>query len=153
MIRIYFALLLVLCGCSQQSPPQGNVANVPAAPPAVGSPEWAKGIGSALAKDKADEEAFKNKLKGDKTPIIEIAIEKMRNAVASQFGTETSKAAAITADLSGIKEFGEEKWEVTGNYKGMDDKDKAMEASWTATIELMFGKLQCTNVKLGKRTY
>ena len=153
MKRICLVLFFVLCGCSQQSAPQGNGTPSPTAPPAVGSPEWAKTVSSALEKQKAEEDALKNKLKSDKTPVIELAIEKMRNATAEQFGSEASKAAAITAEPSGIKAFGEEKWEVTGSYKGLDEKDKAFEAQWTAVIQLMFGKLQCTNIKLGKRTY
>jgi len=111
--------------------------------------EMRRNMATAEAKEKVKAEV----LKKDRNAILRKAVEAMRKAAAENFGTAESQEAQITADQSGIKNYGEEKWEVTGQYVGSDKEGKKFRASWTATISVMFGTLQCEQLKLGDRQY
>jgi hypothetical protein len=139
----FIAAALVAAGCSKSAPsPDVESAKVPAE-----LKKWAADASKGLAATRAKEEA----LARDRGAIVRKAIDAMRNAAAENFGSDAAKAARIEADESGIKDFGDRKWEVAGRYVGADDKGKRFRASWTATIFLGFGNLQCQSVKLGDR--
>jgi hypothetical protein len=106
-----------------------------------------------MATERAKEKPEVQAVKKDRSAIVQKAAEAMRKAAAESFGTAESKEAQIKADQSGIKDYGDEKWEVTGQYVGSDKEGKKFRASWTATISVMFGTLQCEQLKLGDRHY
>ena len=106
-----------------------------------------------MEKVQEKEEAKEEELKKDRSSIVQKAVEAMRKAAAESFGTVESHQAQIIADQTGIKDFGEEKWEVTGQYLGPDKDGKEFRASWTAKISIMLGSLQCESIKLGDRQY
>jgi hypothetical protein len=111
--------------------------------------EIRRNMATVEAKEKVNVEA----LKKDRNAILQRAVKAMREAAAASFGTAESQEAQITTDQSGIKDFGEKKWEVTGQYVGPDKEGKKFRAPWTGTISFMFDSLQCTDIKLGDRQY
>jgi hypothetical protein len=102
------------------------------------------------AQDKAD---AARKQPGDRERLVSKAIETMKTAAAARFGTAEAKKAVITAEPSGVKEFGEKAWEVTGLYDGPDRDGVRFKAPWTVRIEFALGELQCTSANLGERVW
>lgn len=136
-------LLLSIAGCSGGATKE----QAEAAKAIQATREWAEKASAANTAQKAKAEA----LKSDRDAIVRKAIDAMRKAAAESFGTKEAESAEITAGRSGIKDFGGERWKVTGLYVGPDDKGKRFKAPWTADIRLMFDSLQCTGISLGKR--
>ena len=59
----------------------------------------------------------------------------------------------LTADQSGIKDYGEEKWGVTGQYAGSRIRRKEVSGVLDRNYSAMFGTLQREQLKLGDRQY
>jgi hypothetical protein len=134
---------LALAGCSER-PSTERAAAIKADPE---TKKLAGNFSKGMSKMRAKEEA----LKKDRPAIVREAVDAVRKAAAQEFGSDEAKQAEITADESGIKDFGGEKWKVTGLYVGPDGEGKKIKAPWTAEISLMFGSLQCRSIKLGDR--
>jgi hypothetical protein len=100
-----------------------------------------------ITETKAKREA----LKKDRPAMVQKAIDAMRKDAALSFGTSEAAQADITADESGIKDLGNDLWEVTGLYIGPDKSGAKFKAPWTVHITIWGGEHQCMLVKLGKR--
>jgi len=134
-------VVLVLIGLSR-APTEEETESAKAVQEVKQRAEKASG---SMDKMKAQVEASKT----DRNAVVQKAIEAMRKSAAERVGTEEANAAEITADQSGIKDFGEERWEVTGQYLGTDEEVKTFRTPWTARIFLGLGSLQCKSIKLG----
>jgi hypothetical protein len=140
MRKAWIIVALALTGCSQG----------PTKEQAAAGKAFAELKLLASKTPRIDSKAKLEALKKDRSSIVLKAIEKMQEAAAKSFGTAEAASATITAQESGIKDFGDE-WEVTGMYVGPDDKGKRFKAPWTARMFVMLGQLQCRSVNLGKR--
>lgn len=58
-----------------------------------------------------------------------MAIDAVRKKAAASFGTKESEKAIITCDQT-IKEYGGDKWRLTGKYDGPDDHGKRYNKRW-----------------------
>jgi len=105
--------------------------------------------GTALKEARVEQDKKEAALKNDPRALMDKAISATREAAAKSYGSKEAKEATIAAERSGIKEFGESSWEVTGAYLGVDEKGIRFKAPWTARISWMFGSFQCTRINMG----
>lgn len=108
-------------------------------------------MGKAMETASAKGEKIKADVARDRTILHPKAIEKFKEAIAQNYGTEIAEAAEY--EVVRVKDFGDSKWEVHGIYRGEDDRGRQMEADWVVTMEVFMGGLQTTRTSLGDRRY
>lgn len=142
-MRAFAALLIALTfiGCAEDKPADVN-------PFPKEMVDFAKKASANVEKQKAEEAAFLEKLKADPQPLFDLAIAEVKKGLAQTEGDVSADAATITIDKATLKTFGPEKWTVRGNLKAADKDGDPLNTTWEVTMQMMFGSLQTTQIRL-----
>jgi len=92
-------------------------------------------------------------IRKDRAGLVREAVNHVRRSAAASFGIEAAKAAKITADESGVKDHGPEKWKVEGTYAGEDEIGRRFTAPFTVTLGVVSTEISSDDVELGERKY
>jgi hypothetical protein len=139
------AVSVFLIGCSQQNP---KTVELKLSPDGKAITVDVEKAAASMKKQQDAEEQLIQTLKSDHEPLLSLASEKVRSSLAETIGTEAAKSATVTADASSVKEFGPKKWKLRGTLHAVEDSGTERNTTWEVTMQVMFGKLQATIVRL-----
>lgn len=144
-MRAICLLLVVVVGCGKAKPP----SPVNPFPPEM--VKWAEQGAANAAKHKADNEKMQTDLKANPQPVLDTAMESVRNSFTKTIGDDAMKSAKIEVDPKSLKTFGGEKWTVRGSFAGHDQNDKPLATVWESTVLLSGTKLSVISNNLNVR--